>query len=254
MRILEEWRIIPNLIYLEISNLGKVRIIGTDKFYYPNKKHKIRSYYNGIQNNFSFYSALFSSFGVKYDPKLDTITNKGEYILQNINIQYFDFTKVCSNCNILKSLDYFHNRKGGKFGKSERCQLCSSSQGKDYYKDNKISVDIKNKRNYNNNKERHLSYGYRWKKDNKHKYLPKHNMRCTQRKITYKTHSEIFKFDEIDRVSVYNKARELTLITGIKHEVDHIVPLKGKNVCGLHVSWNMQVLTKSQNASKGNRI
>lgn len=59
------------------------------------------------------------------------------------------------------------------------------------------------------------------------------------------------KMNEIKKV--YQKATELTKKTGIKHEVDHIYPLKSKYMCGLHVETNLQILTKAENIAKGNR-
>jgi hypothetical protein len=53
--------------------------------------------------------------------------------------------------------------------------------------------------------------------------------------------------------SIYKYCAALRSI-GFDYEVDHIVPLQGKNVSGLHVPWNLQLLTASENASKGNRF
>ena len=52
----------------------------------------------------------------------------------------------------------------------------------------------------------------------------------------------------------YLMAKWMTDVTGKKYVVDHIVPLQGRNVCGLHVHGNLQVITESENKRKANRL
>lgn len=91
-------------------------------------------------------------------------------------------------------------------------------------------------------KERSRVRTAKWKKDNWDYYkacLANRKQRLRQATPRW--------VDKKDLIAFYKNRPE-------GHHVDHIVPINGKEVSGLHVLWNLQYLPASENMSKGRRI
>ena len=53
-------------------------------------------------------------------------------------------------------------------------------------------------------------------------------------------------------MNMYILIQEIQWLSEEKLQVDHIIPLRNKNVSGLHVPWNLQILSESDNITKSN--
>lgn len=100
----------------------------------------------------------------------------------------------------------------------------------------------------NEQREKVREYGKKHYQKNKVYYLEKwHARRASKLQATTKWGQEGVR-------AFYLKAKELEAANpGVKYEVDHIVPLAGTNVCGLHNQFNLQVITRKENRTKARK-
>jgi hypothetical protein len=96
--------------------------------------------------------------------------------------------------------------------------------------------------------------GYRntWKQNNvaqiraDTKARRRKHRQATPKWLTRKQKSEIRQ--------IYQIAITMSQTTGEQYVVDHIVPLRSDAVCGLHVPWNLRVITQTENLKKSNQL
>lgn len=102
------------------------------------------------------------------------------------------------------------------------------------------------------NQEKHAEYTKSWKGRNLGKvreYTRTRQAAILERTPPWLTHDHRIKIQ-----AVYDEAVRLEREDGVPRHVDHIVPLQGEEVSGLHVPWNLAILTWSENSSKHNKF
>ena len=127
---------------------------------------------------------------------------------------------------------------------------------KKWAKDNPERWRALQRKSFDKNKDKRLAQDKRWRAANiEHvREMDRYTQSTRKAKKLSATPSWLTEHDIQSIKNMYSVARLRQEETGIAYEVDHIVPLKSKIVCGLHVPWNLQLLTKSENSRKNNKL
>lgn len=121
------------------------------------------------------------------------------------------------------------------------------ARSKAEYHAGKKEIDRKYKIWYEKNKDKMRKRALKWQKDNK----AKSNSNC-RRYVASKLNATPGWANKFFIDEIYDLAHLRTKITGIRWHVDHIVPLRSKRVCGLHVEHNLRVIPAKENLAKHN--
>jgi hypothetical protein len=174
--------------------------------------------------------------------------------------------KICSKCKKEKQCSDFYKNKARYDGFCNYCKECdkkkpvnkekararykkwceseySRNYHKKYYQENKEIYVERNRRWYGENTER---YRELWRKTTKRKtWRLKHKAQQAKRRAK-KLNATLPGYDA-EIKEIYKNCPD-------GYHVDHMIPLVNKNVCGLHVPWNLQYLPAEENLRKSNKI
>lgn len=170
--------------------------------------------------------------------------------------------KRCARCALDLDRSLFGRDKNRRDGLNVYCRQCANAKSARYAADNleavrrnKLAYDRRNKdriqkwRSENADMLRAYWRRYgKWYRAEK----PGETAAKTRRQQAARRRAVPPWFDPEKAEAIYRQAAQLRA-TGLDVHVDHIVPIHGDGVCGLHWHENLQILTAFENLSKGNR-
>lgn len=192
--------------------------------------------------------------------------------------------KVCSICKTEKPLSEFYARSDYPEKRHSHCKLCAKTHhGPKYRANHKTDIKAWHAQHYIEKQDEIKARNSAWQKANlessrarvaRHRakdvekarrktresarrWYAKHKPKSVangKRYVLLKQKRMPSWANQQYIADMYMLAALVSEATGIKYHVDHIVPLRGKKVCGLHVEHNLQVIPASENLQKGERF
>lgn len=160
--------------------------------------------------------------------------------------------KKCYSCEAEKPLDQF-------YAKQRICKTCHNAKSAAYRQENKSKLADYMTKYREANRDKILSYDRNSKqqratKNSNYYRINKKKWAAYSAKRRAQKSQATPSWADVKRVqSYYDVAAFFNEVNGyVKYHVDHIVPLRGKKVCGLHVHTNLRIIFAAENLSKKN--
>jgi len=201
--------------------------------------------------------------------------------------------KKCSGCKKQKDENEFSVCKAHSDSLASNCKPCAAAYGKTWRADNAEKIRADKKTYRQNNLVHARNKAKLWKRDNAEKVkllrqpyldrtvekrraqaaineiknkesnLIRHRQHKKDNPARYASMCRLRQARKLQATPVwadvgmirafYELSAFCTELTGEQHHVDHVIPLQGKLVCGLHVHNNLQVITENENLMKGRK-
>lgn len=212
---------------------------------------------------------LFAKRGDRYRNVCRTCQSARQLRWQHENADKYKITRrKCYEKKMAERgpLEYKPRAPRPKMSDEERNES-RRAQKRHYYLKNRERLKAKSKQYARDNQEKRSEYHAQWRAENadRKRQMDKgwrdsnkgivgfNSMVRYMRKIRSQP-SWLSPIQICQMQQFYEIAAGLRMQDGIPYHVDHIIPLKGKAVSGLHVPWNLQILLGGENQSKGNRV
>ena len=177
-----------------------------------------------------------------------TAYNKQRYLLNRVAV--LESKKLAREADRIEFNRRQQEYRAANPDKMKAYTLNAAARLKRYYRANSEAIKKATRRNAAKNPVKYKNLWAQWPKEKK----ARHNALKAKRRAAQKKRIPAWLSEEdlTAIIETYKNAAELSSSTGVAHAVDHIIPLQGMLVSGLHVPSNLQVLTKSENSRKHN--
>lgn len=161
--------------------------------------------------------------------------------------------KTCTKCGVDKHISGFYKNPEMADGHYNDCKDCRKSRTKQARANSREAVNKRSRDRYASNPEKFRLQKRSSAQKTIGKILARNKAYELSKRKSFPSWAKNCFGARVKIENTYCRARKLTESTGVKYHVDHIVPLNGRMVCGLHVPSNLQILTSSENIRKRNR-